>query len=281
MKLYSSCYQCLRKLASHAVLMATEDKLVREKAQEAALKVLEDEFSYDKVSIVVATKIHDTIKEITQNPDPYRKMKDVELATARELYLELREQFTDNFQDLLKLSAIGNTLDFFRSPEEVRKDMNAHAQIQFAIDDSLRFEELLKKSRKVLYLADNAGEVFFDLPLLTWMRQHTNVFYVVKEAPVQNDITMEEIKKAGLEEEIGNVITTGTATPGIDLSQASDRFIYDFYTADLIFAKGMGYWESLSELRAEERVFHCLVAKCHPVADSLQVPLNSFVAMLR
>jgi uncharacterized protein with ATP-grasp and redox domains len=261
--------------------MATEDKLVREKAQEAALKVLEEEFSYDKVSIVVATKIHNTIKEITQNPDPYRKMKDVELATARELYLELREQFTDNFQDLLKLSAIGNMLDFFRSPEEVKKDISAQPQVKFTIDDSLRFEELLKKSRKVLYLADNTGEVFFDLPLLTWMRKHTNVFYVVKESPVQNDITMEEVEKAGLVSEIDNMITTGTSTPGIDLSQASDRFIYDFYTADLIFAKGMGYWESLSELRAEERVFHCLVAKCHPVADSLQVPLNSFVAMLR
>lgn len=281
MKLYSSCYQCLRKLASHAVLMATEDKPVREKAQENALKVLEDEFSYDKVSIVVATKIHDTIKEITQNPDPYRKMKDVELATARELYSELKGQFADDFKDLLKLSAMGNTLDFFRSPEEVRKDMNAHAQIQFTIDDSERFETLLKEAKKVLYLADNTGEVFFDLPLLTWMRQHTNVFYVVKESPVQNDITMEEVEKAGLAEEVGNMITTGTATPGIDLSQASDRFIYDFYTADLIFAKGMGYWESLSELHPEGRVFHCLVAKCHPVADSLHVPLNSFVAMLR
>ena len=159
--------------------------------------------------------------------------------------------------------------------------MNAHAQIQFTIDDSERFETLLKEAKKVLYLADNTGEVFFDLPLLTWMRQHTNVFYVVKESPVQNDITMEEVEKAGLAEEVGNMITTGTATPGIDLSQASDRFIYDFYTADLIFAKGMGYWESLSELHPEGRVFHCLVAKCHPVADSLHVPLNSFVAMLR
>ena len=281
MKLYPTCYQCLRKLASQAVLMATEDKLVREKAQEGSLKVLEDEFSYDKVSIVVATKMHNTIKEITKNPDPYRKMKDVELVTARELYSELKEQFADDFKDLLKLSALGNTLDFFRSPEEVRKDMNAPGRIQFAIDDSERFKTLLGRAQKVLYLADNTGEVFFDLPLLTWMRRYTNVLYVVKESPVQNDITIEEIKRAGLEDEIDAVITTGTATPGIDFAQASDRFIYDFYTANLIFAKGMGYWESLSELPAEGRVFHCLMAKCDPVADSLKVPLNSFVAMLR
>jgi len=77
------------------------------------------------------------------------------------------------------------------------------------------------------------------------------------------------------------VITTGTATPGIIFSQASDEFKREFQSADLIFAKGMGYYESLSELPAQGKVFYCLMAKCQPVADSLKVPLNSYVALLR
>ncbi len=77
------------------------------------------------------------------------------------------------------------------------------------------------------------------------------------------------------------IITTGTATPGIDFSQASAEFKREFGIADLVFAKGMGYYESLSELPAEGRVFYCFRAKCQPVADSLGVPLNSYVAMLR
>ena len=55
----------------------------------------------------------------------------------------------------------------------------------------------------------------------------------------------------------------------------------EYEAAELVFAKGMGYWETLSELPAKGRVFHCLVAKCQPVADSIGVPLNSYVAMLR
>ncbi len=281
MKLYPNCYQCLRKLASQAVLMATDDKPTRERALEGSLKILENDFSYDKVSIIVATKIHDAIKEITQNPDPYRQMKDIELETARELYSKLRERYTDTFQDLLRLAALGNTLDFFRSTEDVRNDMNTMVDVEFTINDSDRFETLFYNAHKVLYLADNTGEVFFDLPLVKWMQRCATVLYVVKESPVQNDITLEEIRSAGLENEIGDIITTGTATPGIDFSQASERFKYEFDMADLIFAKGMGYYESLSELPAGGRIFHCLVAKCHPVADSLKVPLDSFVAMLR
>ena len=113
------------------------------------------------------------------------------------------------------------------------------------------------------------------------MRQWASVAYVVKGSPVQDDVTLEDVRLAGLEAELGEIMTTGTATPGIDFSLASAKFKREFHAADLIFAKGMGYYESLSELPAEGRVFYCLRAKCQPVADSLGVPLNSYVAMLR
>ena len=83
--------------------------------------------------------------------------------------------------------------------------------------------------------------------------------------------------QAGIESDMGDVMTTGTATPGIDFSQASDEFKTEFESADLIFAKGMGYYESLSELPPRGRILYCLMAKCGPVADSLGVPLGSYV----
>jgi len=51
--------------------------------------------------------------------------------------------------------------------------------ISFTIDDSQRFEAKLRKASKVLYLADNVGEVYFDLPLVKKMRQFADVIYVV------------------------------------------------------------------------------------------------------
>jgi uncharacterized protein with ATP-grasp and redox domains len=278
MKATKYCYECLRKLACQAAELAANDEPAKARATDEGLKILGDNFSTDSVSIVVATKVHDAIKEITGNPDPYLETKDKEIAVARELSKQVKVE-PGSFRSCLKFAALGNTIDFFRPLDVIRRDMKGH--VSFAIDDSEQFEARLKHAGRVLYLADNAGEMFFDLPLLKWMRRWASVAYVVKAAPVQDDVTLEDIRRAGLEAELGEIITTGTATPGIDFSLASAEFKREFNSADLIFAKGMGYYESLTELPAEGRVFHCLRAKCQPVADSLGVPLNSYVAMLR
>lgn len=279
MKLSKNCYECLRRLVFQAAELATDDAEVRSRAVEAGCKVLGDSFSQDEVSVVVATKVHEVIKKITGNPDPYQQMKQREIEIAIELYNEMKSGYGNDFKGLLKLAALGNTLDFFRPFDVIKDDMRC--EVKFAIDDSEKFEARLRGTEKILYLADNAGEVFFDLPLVRWVNQFTSVTYVVKSFPVQNDITLEDVRKTGLEADLGNIITTGTATPGIIFSLASTRFKREFEFADLIFAKGMGYYESLTELPAEGRVFYCLKAKCQPVADSLNVPVNSFVAMLR
>jgi len=278
MKASEFCYDCLRKLACQAAELGSTNEQVLNRAKERGLKILHDNFSLDCVSIVVATKIHDAIKEITGNPDPYRPMKDTEVEIGKELSRRIKVN-EDDFMSCLKFAALGNTIDFFKPLDVIIKDMER--PVDFVIDDTKLFETRLKFASSILYLADNAGEVFFDLPLMRWLKKHVSVTYVVKSKPVQNDVTQDDINRLGLRAELGEILTTGTATPGIDFSLASSEFKSKFDAADLIFAKGMGYYESLSELPVEGRVFYCLRAKCQPVADSLKVPLNSYVAMLR
>ena len=138
-----------------------------------------------------------------------------------------------------------------------------------------------RNASTILYLADNAGEPYFDLPLVKWMKRFAQVTYVVKPSPVQNDLTLDDVRRSGLEADLGRVTSTGVASPGVVFSLASAQFKREFESADLVFAKGMGHYEALSELSPEGRIFHCLKAKCQPVADSLGVPLNSYVAILR
>jgi len=277
MRASPECRDCLQRLAYQAADLATGHESVRAKAKEKGLEVISDHFSLKAVTIVIAAKVHDVIKEVSGNPDPYREMKDREIDMARELFQEVVQNHGDGFRGLLKLAALGNAIDFFRPFDAVKADMRK--QVEFTIDDSEKFEVKLGGAKMVLYLADNAGEVFFDLPLLKFMRQFARVIYVVKAAPVQNDITLEDVERAGVE--VGEMMTTGTATPGIDFAVASEEFKREFAAADLVFAKGMGHWETLSELPSEGKVFYCLKAKCGPVASSLGVPLDSYVAMLR
>jgi uncharacterized protein with ATP-grasp and redox domains len=246
---------------------------------EEAMKILDNEFSYSQVSIVIATKINKVVREMTHNPDPYKAMKQREMTIARELYPELRYRYKDDLRGCLKVAAAANVIDFFRETDSIKEDIRK--PVNFALDDSERLEARLKEAGKVLYLADNAGELYLDLPLVKWMKQFAEVIYVVKPSPVQDDLTLEDLSRSGLEGEFGKVISTGIASPGIVFSSVSAQFKREFESADLILSKGMGHYEALSELSPEGRFFYCLKAKCQPVADSLGVPINSYVAMLQ
>jgi len=279
MKIASDCYNCLGRLVRQAAELATDDPDLRSKAIEEGLEFLEAEFSSEKTSIEVATPLHRIVRSVTGNPDPYLKMKETEVAMARQFRRDWDNGPQSSLLDDVVLAVRGNTIDFFKDFEEVKRELEL--PVQFATNDTLKLEAKLKESRSILYLADNTGEVFFDLSLVRKMGQYGAVTYVVKESPVQNDVSLADIGRFGFEDKLPRVITTGTDTPGVDMRIASDEFKAQFEAADLILAKGMGYWETLSELPAQGKVFHLLKAKCQPVADSLGVPLDSYVALLR
>lgn len=279
MKLAPDCYECLRRLVCQAANLATEDTSLKKRAIKEATKALDKEFPHNQVSIAIGNKIHRIIRELTHNPDPYRAMKKREMALARESYRELRSRYQEDFHGCLKLAAAANVIDFFREPDSIKEDIRK--PVNFVIDDSEQLEAKLEDTSAVLYLADNAGELYFDLPLVKWMNRFARVTYAVKPSPVQNDLTLEDVKRSGLEAEFGRVTSTGVASPGIVFSMASAQFKREFESAGLVFAKGMGNYEGLSELSFEGRFFYCLKAKCQPVANSLGVPINSYVAMLQ
>jgi len=279
MKIANECYHCLGRLVYQAAKLATDDPDLRSEAIEEGLMFLEAEFSSEKTSIEVATPLHRIVRSVTGNPDPYLKMKETEVTMAGQLYREWENGNQSGLLDAIVLAVRGNTIDFFKTFDEIKRDMSL--PVEFAIDDTPKFETKLKKSKSILYLADNTGEVFFDLNLVRKMGGYGMVAYVVKESPVQNDVSLEDVARFEFGDRLPRVITTGTDTPGVDMRIASDEFRSEFKAADLILAKGMGYWETLSELPAQGKVFHLLKAKCRPVADSLGVPLDSYVALLR
>jgi uncharacterized protein with ATP-grasp and redox domains len=285
MKLAPGCYECLRGLVHQAAELATDDVSLKQRAIREATKILDDEFSTGQLSLGIAARIHKTVREVTHNRDPYRAMKEREMALARELYPELALRAKpsnlpeDALRGYLQLAAAGNALDFFKEHGSIRDDIRQ--PVSFVMDDSEQLEAKLRNSARVLYLADNAGELYFDLPLAKWMKRFARVTYAVKPSPVQNDLTLEDVKRSGLEADLGEVMSTGVASPGIVFSLASAQFKRELESADLVFAKGMGHYEALSELSPEGRFFYCLKAKCQPVADSLGVPVDSYVAVLQ
>jgi uncharacterized protein with ATP-grasp and redox domains len=279
MKATRECYPCLANLVRQAAELATDDYRLRVEVIDQGLKLLGHKFSTEKTSIAVATMLHRMVREVTGNADPYSRMKEAEVDLAKSLRRRRRINHEGNLRNRIILSVRGNNIDFFKDMKQIKEGLRL--PVEFAIDNIPKLERKLEKAESILYLADNAGEVFFDLPLVESLEDFAPVTYVVKDSPVQNDVTLDDLERFGLTQKLSRVITTGTDTPGVDMAMASQEFKTEFEAADIVLAKGMGYWETLSELPPQGKVFYLLKAKCKPVADSLGVPLNSYIALLR
>jgi hypothetical protein len=103
---------------------------------------------------------------------------------------------------------------------------------------------------------------------------------VVKSAPVINDATMVDVTFAGMDKLADEVITTGADAVGLQLKEVSQEFLKVYDAAELVFAKGMGYAETLTEYKLKKPHFLMLRSKCTPVANYFCVPRGKNIAKL-
>lgn len=83
-----------------------------------------------------------------------------------------------------------------------------------------------EKAERILYLADNAGEIVFDRLLIEAL-QAKRVTVAVRGVPVLNDATLDEAGVAGLSA-VAMVVDNGSDAPGTILSETSPAFFRNF-----------------------------------------------------
>ncbi|WP_449244673.1 damage-control phosphatase ARMT1 family protein [Desulfobacca acetoxidans] len=270
------CYSCLEKLIDLSVELATADRNLQAEARRQAREILAAEFSPSAIPAYIANIFHQAIKTITGNPDPFLPRKIAETELARQVAAEVVPRWGVDLTSRLALAAAGNALDFFRGSAEIANDMRSAVHFTDSQVDLLQ-QRLQGPSGLLLFLTDNAGEQFFDLPLVELLRfDGWEVHYVVKGGPIQNDLTRRDLFDSGLGPALEPIVDTGALTVGLVLNETSAAFQQSFAAADLILVKGMGHFETLAHYH-DPRLFFLLQAKCHPVATALNVPLRSFV----
>lgn len=275
MALRPDCRPCLARLINLAVELATPDPEVQRQAHRASHHILERDFEPGAIPAAIATQFLHVIHQISGNADPFAARKAAATALAARMQRRLAPVYGGSLEGLLRLAAVGNAFDFFRGEAEVSQEMQE--PIEFGISELDEFRrELAEPPGVLLYLADNAGEQFFDLPLVAWLRRlGWQVVYAVKAGPVQNDLTREDLAASGLSEDLAPVVDTGARTVGLELSQASPEFQQLYGAARIILAKGMGHFETMSHEK-DPRLWFLLQAKCVAVARSLGVAENTF-----
>jgi uncharacterized protein with ATP-grasp and redox domains len=276
MEIRPECQACLRRLVELTVAQATADPALQQRARRASLEIIAREFRPEAIPAGIANQFHHAIMAVTGNSDPFATRKAAETAYLGRMYREIAATYGDDLESLLKLAAVGNAIDFFRDEAEVTRELAS--RVEFGLSDLEHFSRQLEgPPGLLLYLADNAGEQFFDAPLVAHLRRRGwRVRYVVKPGPIQNDLTREDLDDSGLGKHLEPVTDTGARTVGLELDRASPAFLKLFETAQLILAKGMGHFETLSRL-PDSRLYFLLQAKCDPVARALGVARRTFV----
>ncbi len=232
------------------------------------------------------------IKQISGNFDVYagRKRESnkmaLELLPSLENMIEKENLSEKRFRKACLAAIVGNVIEFDIPEHEVKFDELEHlivdAEKDLAVDEISEIYEEIMKADKILFLTDNAGEIALDKLLINELKRlGAKVTVVVKGGPILNDATLEDAKAVSVYDSADAVITTGADAVGLPSpEERSKEFIKAYDETDFVIAKGMGYAETLTEIKLKQPHAFLLRTKCNPVARYFGVVRGKNVAKL-
>lgn len=274
MKISRECISCLARQAVEIAEEATNDVTIQQEIIKRSLKEL-GEMDFNETAPEIAFRMHQHSKNITGINDPYKRLKEQYNEIAKEIYERIIEEkwldkAEDPFDMACRLAIAGNIIDFSAG-------LNLeYSDIVKSVEDSIKHDiygtgtialrEAVERADKIMYIADNSGEIIFDKFLLENLPAN-KVTYVVKGGPIVNDATMDDAISTGVVDLV-KVIDNGHSAQGTILKDCSSTFKSEFSKADLIISKGQANFETLSDIK-DKTIFYLLRAKCSSVASAI------------
>ncbi|MCX8171263.1 MAG: ARMT1-like domain-containing protein [Candidatus Bathyarchaeota archaeon] len=279
------CIPCTLRAAYDIATKATDDEEIHKRVIYETLNWLSNSGDLLNISPTsLHTQAFKLVQKITGNNDPFANLKRESNKIAMRLTLLLENEiekkpFYDAFRLAILGATCGNSIDFEVedyqfSIEKLEKSLMECIRSGLVLDDTHKLMDIFSKSSSILYLLDNAGEIAFDKIFIKVITKTypVKVFAAVKSGPIMNDATLYDALQVGLNE-VAEVITTGSSSIGLNLDECSEEFMEYLKKADVIIAKGQGYYESLTEIEhiLSKPIAYILRAKCSVVAKSLNV----------
>jgi uncharacterized protein with ATP-grasp and redox domains len=288
MKVGSRCGYCLLHRGYNMIKLSTDNEDTRKEAIIGLLRLMGENFNEKTVPSVLGAERGRVIAAITGCQDPYKERKKEENLRALE-HLPILEKIIDNtprtekLRIACKIACLGNVIDY-DVPGNNADIENALKFLEnpLYIDDTDKLKFLIKPGINLLFLTDNAGEIALDTLLvkeLTRLGAHVTV--AVKDGPPSlNDALMEDAIMVGMDKVANRLITTGAKAIGIRLDESPKWFLDIYNSTEIILAKGMANWETMSETPAPCSTMYLFRTKCEPVAKSVAAPEGESIAIL-
>lgn len=281
MKIHQDCLECIYNQSSRvSSLLKVDTNQAKEISQIAKTHIKNFDFNTNPPHN--AYPMYEAIAEYLGCSDIYKELKKEASKNSYQFIPTCKRAISESDDTLLaaiKTAVAGNVIDLaaevmFDLDEEIEKIFKR----DFAIDDFAVLKTRLKETKRLVYLADNAGEEIFDKLCIETIKKlfpQIEVYYFVRGKAIINDLTYAEAKASNLDE-VATIIDSGVPTPGFSLELASSEAKALFNSADCIIAKGMGNYECLGETPGLP-IFFLLKVKCQVVARSIQANLGDIV----
>ena len=282
MKTYLDCIPCFIKSALEMARLVDGNEIMHKKILDEVAGMV-SEFSLGCSPPEMARMIHKVMERRFGDKDIYRSIKKESNRKALALYPRLKEKVQsseDRFLTAVEIAIAGNVIDYaakntLNIEDEIEKIFtDDFAHINKTVFDYEDFKNELNNAERVLYLADNAGEVVFDRVLIEEISEDKTIIFAVRDKPVINDALIEDAKECGLDKR-AEIMSSGVDAPGTVLKYCSEEFLEIYRNADLIISKGQGNYEALSQER--ENIYFLFRAKCPVIARHAEVGLGDIV----
>ena len=282
MKTSLDCIPCFVRQATDAVRIwaVSEDeraRLVRRILQWIA------KIDLDQSPPAISQIINRQVRGLLVMADPYRAAKDAHNALAEALIPSIRRRIAASFDPLtmaVRYAITGNIIDLGAKNGigygEIYEELKS-APLQPIFGDMEAFKKACGQAQTILYLTDNAGEIFFDRLLIEKL-PGAKITLAVRGAPIINDATRTDALAANLEDLV-EIIDNGSDAPRTILNDCSAEFRRHFDEADMVIAKGQGNFESLSD--EPRNIFFLFRTKCPVISLHSGFSVGSYVATNR
>ena len=269
------CLVCFMRQALAAARLSSDDEALQRRVVEEAGRLLA-RVDFARTPPENAVPLYRMIAELTGRPDPFAALK----RQSNDFALGLRDQIRrrieaaeDPLLAAVRFAICANIIDYAAQHEfDAARTMAGCQEQGFVYEEYALFSKAVQgeeaRRPQVLYLADNCGEIVFDgLLIRELQRRGCRVTLAVRGGAIINDATPADAAYCGLTD-ICPVIDNGTDCPGTPLADCSPEFLEQFRAADCIISKGMGNYETLSDVRAP--IFFLFTVKCGPVAGHVR-----------
>ncbi len=286
MRMWSDCISCIINMSLRVANVALKEENKMRVFTEALLNSESTDLQENITAPEAIRHIWVRLREISGMEDPLQELKREQNDSALKLYGTAKElviKGNDPGSAALKLAIFGNAIDIMTdSTEETQiKSIESILNSPLKSEDTERFTKRLEKSRSILYLGDNCGEIVFDKLFIEILKElyHHDITFVTRSIPVLNDATVHDARYTHMDE-VAHIVENGIdgPLPGTIVDEVSPQMKTLISQSDLIISKGGGNYDTLTEEESlKGKITFLVQAKCRPLRITHNTASRGFI----